>query len=78
MKEFISSTVYMHKQSAVNASSPPPRPEHVTGSNHDHRSGLTLIIKGMCELVTHHHPDPTKVQCPEKTNTGSFKVSPKN
>lgn len=31
---------------------------------------LTLIIEGMGELVTHHHPNPPKVQSPENTEQG--------
>lgn len=61
--------IYILAQSAVNTSSPPAGTEHVTESKQDWRSRLTLIIEGMCELVTHHHPDATKVQCPENTNT---------
>lgn len=31
---------------------------------------LTLIIEGMSELVTHHHPNPPEVQSPENTEQG--------
>ncbi len=61
--------IYIHSQSAVNTSSPLAGTEHVTGTKQDQRSRLTLIIEGMCKLVTHNYTDSTKVQCPENTNT---------
>lgn len=41
-------------------------------------SGLTLVVKGVREFVTHHDPDASKVQSPEMTERLSHKPGGRN
>lgn len=36
-------------------------------------SGLTLVVKGVRELVTHHDPDAPEIQSPKMTERSSHK-----